>query len=88
MRAHSPSRKVTPQPGLGGSVGVHHVEMEGLEHGRNRCVCSLEWARLGFDNEVLLEHKEGAGHGGSTGLSQELNLRSADLRGCDECGLG
>lgn len=51
-------------------------------------VRSLEWTRWGFDNAVLLEHREVAGHGRSTGFSKEFNLPSAYLRGYNEFGFG
>lgn len=40
---------------------------------------SLVRTRLGFDNAVLLEHKEGSQPGGRIGLSKEFDLHSADL---------
>lgn len=42
---------------------------------------SLVRTRLGFDNAVLLEHKEGSGPRGLIGLSKEFDLHSADLIG-------
>lgn len=73
---------VNAQPGLGGSVGVNRVEMEGcLERTAGAIVCALPGADQTRAYHGWWSRKREAGHGEPTGLRKEFGLHSVDLVG-------